>query len=214
MDPMKREKAERNQLLESDPPRTDEAATGTEKPPSSVRGDGEDESVPMPERRRFLIKLSLFGAASAVAYATPQVAVAQGGAGLSPQSLAISGTGTITTDCGTSTYAFSGSASYTLAIDVVEILSLLLTGQFVSGLNIGPVRVENVGALTGPVNPPGTYSASGTVAYTDDFNNAIPVDTTLGGGIANGMIETIGGNGTGAGAIACGDIQALFPIEP
>lgn len=196
------DKPDANTMSESHPPR--DAATETSKNPGrsmrkSLRGDSNDASVPSADRRRFLVKMSLFGAASAAVYAKPEVAAAAGPASLSPATLAISGTGTVTSVCGTSTYSYSGSASYTIANEVVTIQSLQVTGTFVSGVDIGTTSFENVGNLTGPANTDDTYSASGTMAYTDDFNDALRMDYTMTGTTAGGVIDTISGTGEGQG---------------
>lgn len=199
-----------NHSTESHPPQNDATSSGPSSPPrhslrKSRRGDSNDGSVPGSDRRRFLVKLSLFGAASAAAYVKPEVAAAAGSQCLSPCALAISGTGTVTSVlCGTSSYAFSGSAAYTIANEVVEIQQLQVTGDFVSGLDIGPILFENVGTLIGPANTDGTYSVSGTLAYTDNFNAALNLAYAMNGTHAGGVIDTLSGSGDGQGLCTAG----------
>lgn len=170
---------------------TEEAGCKTESGPRfigrRIKGEDEIQNMPSTSRRKFLVKLSVL---SAAAYVAPKVAAAATQSSLSPATIGINGLGSVTSVCGTTNLSFHGSGTYTVSDGTLTFSQLSITGTFVSGVEIGEVTFVNSGSLSGPVVG-GTWQVTGTMAYSDDYNNGIPSSTMMSGTISGSTVTAI-----------------------
>jgi hypothetical protein len=98
----------------------------------------------------------------------------------------VAGTGTISSECGTTAYSMEGALSCNIADEGAHLSSLRLIGRRLSGFDAGEMRINLSEGLHGAVTA-GQLELSGSCLYSDDNNSDLPLEITLKGTLSDGV---------------------------
>ncbi|PWC56072.1 hypothetical protein [Azospirillum sp. TSO22-1] len=153
---------------------------------TALRTLSETAAAPAVEARRVEVKLSLYGAEAARLPAVPGLGC-----------LELSGTGLISSECGTSAFTMAGTVRCHRSSAGLTLRTATFTGTRLSGYDAGPVELT----LSSPeiVRPAGSFEVETTLFLSDANNAALPVRAVLRGLVADGALRELTVEGGGAG---------------
>lgn len=146
---------------------------------ADVAAEGKEDGA---SRRKVVMETTWTDRGAVASDGGSEAAGAEDGQGASPtfgRNLA-----TITTvdsEEGDSTYSFSSQVRCVLSPDgsTITVKEYAGRGVFIDGIDLGNITYKNIGEWTSALNPDRTFQASGTVAWSDKFDKAVPLNITF-----------------------------------
>ena len=155
----------------------------------STANENQSAGEEAPQRRQVFIQMTLFGVDATLSGATEKPV----------QHRNLSGTGTVSSECGTSTYVISGTVAYRTRAEKIGLHNITLMGQRLSGYDSGDISLKIDSTQKTQLSEGGDFAADVVLTYSDDNNTNLSIQTRASGAIIGQELQSLRLDGQGEG---------------